>query len=152
VTPEWSNPIFHQLSGAFGSMTKAHERKNWMGRRIALGQRLRLEQMPRWQPFDWDQTTTMEKIVRTHLFYPSHLPLLLIGILLLLLTRLVEATHETLDVALVSKTVLMMLSGRDVVRYIDVAILAKVAFLGDPIFTHCSWEGREGERWTGHVT
>jgi hypothetical protein len=80
----------------------------------------------------------MEKIGGTHLFYPSHLPLLLIGILLLLLTRLVEATHKTLDVALMSKTVLMMLSGRDVVRYIDVAILAKVGFLGDPIFTHCS--------------
>jgi len=78
----------------------------------------------------------IEKIVGTHLFYPSHLPLLLVGILLLLLTRLVEATHETLDVALMSKTILMMLSGRDVVRYVDVAILAKVAFLGDPIFTH----------------
>ena len=52
VTPEWSNPISHQLSGAFGSMMKPHERKYcWMGRRIALGQRLRLEQMLHWQPF-----------------------------------------------------------------------------------------------------
>jgi len=78
----------------------------------------------------------IEKIVGAYLFYPSHLPLLFIGILLLLLTSLVEATHETLDVALMSKTILMMLSRRDVIRYVDVAVLAKVAFLGNPIFTH----------------
>lgn len=78
----------------------------------------------------------IEKIVGTYLFYPSHLPLLFIGILLLLLTSLVEATHETLDVALMSKTIFMMLSRRDVVCYVDVAVLAKVAFLGNPIFTH----------------
>ena len=80
----------------------------------------------------------IEKI-GTHLFYPSHLPLLFIGILLLLLTGLVEATHETLDVALMSKTILMVLSRRDVIRYVDVAIFAKVAFLGNPVFTH--WMG-----------
>jgi hypothetical protein len=109
-----------------------------MGSRIALGLRLRLEQMPHWQPFERNETTMIEKMVGTHLFYPSHFPLLFIGILLLLLTSLVEATHETLDVALVSKAILMMLSRRDVVRYVDVAILAKVAFLGNPIFTHCT--------------
>jgi hypothetical protein len=116
-------------------MMKLHEREYWMGPRIALGLRLRLEQMQHWQAFQRYQTTMIEKIVRTDLFYPSHLPLLLIGVLLLLLTHLVEATHETLDVALMSKAILMMLSGRDVVRYVDVAVLAKVAFLGDPIFT-----------------
>lgn len=109
-----------------------------MGSRIALGLRLRLERMPHWQPFEKNETTTIEKMVGTHLFYPPHLPFLFIGILLLLLTSLVEATHETLDVALVSKAILMMLSRRDVVRYVDVAILAEVALLGNPIFTHCT--------------
>ena len=108
-----------------------------MESRIALGLRLRLEQMPHWQPFERNEMSMIEKMVGTHLFYPSHFPLLFIGILLLLLTGLVEATHETLDVALVSETILMMLSRRDVVRYVDVAILAKVALFGNPIFAHC---------------
>ncbi len=51
----------------------------------------------------------IKKVVGSHLFYPSHLPLLLIGILLSFLACLVKAAYKTFDVAFMSKAVLVML-------------------------------------------
>lgn len=79
----------------------------------------------------------IKKILGTRLFYPSYLPLLFVCIFLFLLACLVEATHETLDVALMSKTIFMVLS-----RRVDFAVLAEAAFLRNPTFTHGSLGSR----------
>lgn len=63
-----------------------------------------------WQPLKWESETNMiKKVVGSHLFYPSHLPLLLIGILLSFLACLVKAAYKTFDVAFMSKAILVML-------------------------------------------
>jgi hypothetical protein len=85
-----------------------------------------------------------------HLFYSHHLPLLLIGILLTFLACLVEATNKTFDVAFMSKAVLVMLSRRDIVCNINVAIFAEIAFLRDPIFAH--WSDRLSLGASGSLT
>jgi hypothetical protein len=72
----------------------------------------------------------------SHLFYPPHLSFLLICILLPFLASLVKAAHKTLDIAFMSKTVLVMLPRRSVVRNVNVAVFAEITLFGDPIFAH----------------
>jgi hypothetical protein len=76
------------------------------------------------------------RIVESHLFYPSHLPLLLVGVLLSFLACLVEATDKTFDIAFMSKAVLVMLPRRDIVRDVNVTVFAEISLLGDPVFGH----------------
>jgi hypothetical protein len=86
-----------------------------------------------------------EKRVESHLFYPSHLPLLLISILLSFLACLVKATDKTFDIALMSKAVLVVLPRRDVVCDVYVAVFAEISLLGDPVFAHW-WPGLKDGR------
>jgi hypothetical protein len=71
-----------------------------------------------------------------YLFYTSYFSLLLLLVFLLFLPCLVDPSNETFDIALVSKTVLMMLSRGRIIRDVGLTILAEVFLLGDPIFTH----------------
>ena len=74
----------------------------------------------------------------THLFYTLHFPLLLFQILLMFLSSLVNAANEPLQVTLMSHAILMMLARGSIVCNVDVAVLAEVLFLRDPIFAHGS--------------
>lgn len=67
--------------------------------------------------------------LNTHPFYSHHLPFLFICVLLLFLSRLVEATNKTFDVAFMSKAILVVLSRGDIIRDISVAVFAEITFL-----------------------
>lgn len=61
-----------------------------------------------------------------YLFYPCHIPLLLLLVLLPLLARLVEATDEALDVALVPHAILVLLAGGRIVGDVGLAVFAEI--------------------------
>ncbi len=73
---------------------------------------------------------------RTYLLYMSHFPFLLLEILLALLSRLIETSHEPLYIPFMSHTTFMVIPGRGVIRNIDVAVFAEVFFVGNPILAH----------------
>jgi len=60
----------------------------------------------------------------------------------LLLSRLVYSSDETLDISLVSKAILVLLSRRDIVCDVYLTVLAKVSLFGDPVFAHGMLKGK----------
>lgn len=72
----------------------------------------------------------------TYSFYPGHFDFLLCEILLSTFALLVEPTNEAVSAPLVAESILVLLSRRSIVSDVDVAVLAKVLFLGDPEFAH----------------
>ncbi len=73
---------------------------------------------------------------RTYLFHALHLAFFLFQVLLLLLASLVDPPDKAFDIALVAHAVLVLLARGRIVCDVDVAVLAKVLFLGDPILAH----------------
>ena len=71
---------------------------------------------------------------RTYLLYARDLALLLVEVLLALLAGLVEPADEPLDVALVLEASLVLPARGRVVGDVDVAVLAEVLFVRDPVF------------------
>ena len=74
--------------------------------------------------------------LKTCLFDPRHLPLLLLQVMFPSLTLLVQPAHEPLDVALVAETALVLPPRGNVICYVDVAVFAEVFLVCDPVFGH----------------
>lgn len=72
----------------------------------------------------------------SHLFDTLHLSDLLLPILFLLLSRLINPSNEPLDVTFMPHPIFVLLSRGRVIRYIYIAVFAKVLFLGNPVFAH----------------
>lgn len=73
---------------------------------------------------------------RTYLFHALHLAFFLFQVLLLLLASFVDSPDKAFNAALVAHAVLMLLARGGIVCDVDVAVLAKVLFLGYPVLAH----------------
>lgn len=74
--------------------------------------------------------------LRTYLLDPRHIPFLLLQVMFPPLALLVQPAHEPLDVALVTETGLVLPPRRDIICDVNVAVLAEVLLVCDPVFGH----------------